>query len=332
MPVGRLCSMVKLQGCADYEPIDIDRVRGFMMQLDRERSRNPGAEREKFRQELRECWQRIRRKLRKAAMEEDDSRSRSRGRSRRRRRKRQRSISSSPEASEASDKPDEATDPMNMMVEQFIRDNSLDESASSFIRKSPPPLQQYAIALGPLADRRNPSSALIKRITDGRRQLESAGLLTVRDWEKVGMGPRSGSGTAIPVISAPPAQNRKAESSPPRISRPETSRKDAPRPESSREIMAGRSRKDAARPESSREIMAAAARKKVERGREEERRDRGKDSDRGDRGRDDDRREEDRGRGRESGRGKVKYRGLRSERPEGGSSSPSQHRQRKRMP
>jgi len=69
MPVGRLASIMKLQGCRDYTPVDTNRFRGDMRKLDLMPFPAHG-----FQEELRIFWSKTRRNMRHSRR---DSRSRS---------------------------------------------------------------------------------------------------------------------------------------------------------------------------------------------------------------------------------------------------------------
>merc|ERR1719361_1812811 len=53
-----------------------------------------------------------------------------------------------------------------MDVEEFIRNNRLDERAADALREAPADVQETVISRGDLSETRNPSSALIGRLRD----------------------------------------------------------------------------------------------------------------------------------------------------------------------
>lgn len=157
LSVGRLSSLVKLQGCRNYSQIDLSNLPSDLREL-RSSGRQPTVE---LKDELDNFWTELGSTL-----------SRKRSRSRSRQRSGNLKTHSRPaqpvRRTGAEEAPKEVDDinPMRTAVENFIRANGLDERAADCLRKCNPPIQQYAMGVGNLHAYRNPSSALVHRIKE----------------------------------------------------------------------------------------------------------------------------------------------------------------------
>lgn len=79
-------------------------------------------------------------------------------------------------------------------IEDFIRDNRLDESAARSLREANPEIQKAVLDRGPLVGTQNPSSATIVRIRDARKELAAS----------PNRPAAAGAAAAVPVAAAVP--------------------------------------------------------------------------------------------------------------------------------
>merc|ERR1712203_647648 len=63
----------------------------------------------------------------------------------------------------------------NADVEAFIQSNPIDQRAADALREESPEVQQIVLSRGSIAETRNPSSALMCRIRDGRNKVSGGG-------------------------------------------------------------------------------------------------------------------------------------------------------------
>lgn len=166
LSVGRLVSVARMQSCKSYTPIDTTRLEGNLRTLRMQKS--VGFTRE----DMRHFWKKVRRKIHKAKQKtsERQVRRRSRSRSRRRRsgrRGRRGCVNSDGmfTTSDSSSSSDKEKEGQNQEVELFIVSNCIDEVAAGFLRKCSPDVQAHVMSRS-LADCKNPSSALMRRIID----------------------------------------------------------------------------------------------------------------------------------------------------------------------
>eukprot|EP00929_Paragymnodinium_shiwhaense_P060271 TRINITY_DN3011_c0_g1_i1.p1 TRINITY_DN3011_c0_g1~~TRINITY_DN3011_c0_g1_i1.p1 ORF type:complete len:301 (+),score=60.99 TRINITY_DN3011_c0_g1_i1:131-1033(+) len=174
LPVGRLISILKRQGCRDYTPLDVsgDRLHRDLREHTVRREANRGEE---FTSEVKHFWSALRKELR-----EERRRSRSRSRSRRKK-KRSRSRGRQEYAvpakghgkgSSDKDKNDEEYDPFIEEVERFIERTGIDHSASDFLRSQKPYVKKFVMQRGHAwgwQQAKNPSSALMRVIMESQR-------------------------------------------------------------------------------------------------------------------------------------------------------------------
>lgn len=186
LPVGCLVSLLRSQNCTGYTPLDVDGLGQSLFALRRAAEQRPQSNHGK--PDLRRFWRgvrsQVRRRMRRrrgasdsdSRSESDGScgRSRSRGRGRRGRsasgdggRHRGREVEQKAQVEVKEQK--EEVEFASKEVEAFIVYNNLDDDAARYLRKSPPEVQSYAIACGTLHICKNPSSALMRRIMDGKR-------------------------------------------------------------------------------------------------------------------------------------------------------------------
>eukprot|EP00928_Gymnodinium_smaydae_P088165 TRINITY_DN72299_c0_g1_i1.p1 TRINITY_DN72299_c0_g1~~TRINITY_DN72299_c0_g1_i1.p1 ORF type:complete len:248 (-),score=49.02 TRINITY_DN72299_c0_g1_i1:34-777(-) len=195
MPIGRIVSLLRQQGCRGYAPLDTEHLRPQLQALRSQASKD-------YRGEVRRLWRRLKRRLRRssrgggrrdAAGRSRSRRRRSRGRSgasrsasggsgsgsaggRRRRRRRGGASSSgasgSCEDSKESESEKGTLTQMEAAVDDFIAENNVDEDAARYLRRSAEDAQAYAISCGTLSLCKNPSSALMRRLMDFKRSKE----------------------------------------------------------------------------------------------------------------------------------------------------------------